>query len=104
MDSTPTALSFSRSHLFADGTANISTGGNAVVFPGAKIETECTKSTQGHDRQGDERRYHFACSHRDRSGHLITASITNEAVADLALQKGNAAWAVIKASDVMIGK
>jgi molybdopterin-binding protein len=37
-------------------------------------------------------------------GIVITASITNEAVADLALQKGNAAWAVIKASDVMIGK
>ena len=32
------------------------------------------------------------------------ASITNEAVADLALQKGDEAWAVIKASDVMIGK
>ena len=37
-------------------------------------------------------------------GVVITASITNEAVADLALQKGDAAWAVIKASDVMIGK
>jgi molybdopterin-binding protein len=37
-------------------------------------------------------------------GVVVTASITNEAVADLALQKGDAAWAVIKASDVMIGK
>jgi molybdopterin-binding protein len=37
-------------------------------------------------------------------GIIITASITNEAVADLALQKGDAAWAVIKASDVMVGK
>jgi molybdopterin-binding protein len=37
-------------------------------------------------------------------GVVITASITNEAVADLALQKGDAAWAVIKASDVMVGK
>ncbi len=37
-------------------------------------------------------------------GVVITASITNEAVTDLALQKGEAAWAVIKASDVMIGK
>ena len=37
-------------------------------------------------------------------GIVITASITNDAVADLALQKGDAAWAVIKASDVMIGK
>ena len=37
-------------------------------------------------------------------GVIITASITNEAVADLGLQKGDDAWAVIKASDVMIGK
>jgi molybdopterin-binding protein len=37
-------------------------------------------------------------------GVTVTASITNEAVADLALKKGDDAWAVIKASDVMIGK
>jgi molybdopterin-binding protein len=37
-------------------------------------------------------------------GVIITASITNEAVADLALKAGDEAWAVIKASDVMIGK
>ena len=37
-------------------------------------------------------------------GVTITSSITNEAVADLGLQKGDEAWAVIKASDVMIGK
>ena len=37
-------------------------------------------------------------------GVIITSSITNEAVADLALAKGDDAWAVIKASDVMIGK
>jgi molybdopterin-binding protein len=37
-------------------------------------------------------------------GVTITASITNEAVADLALKKGDDAWAVIKASDVMVGK
>lgn len=36
-------------------------------------------------------------------GVIVTASITNEAVADLGLQKGDDAWAVIKASDVMIG-
>ena len=33
---------------------------------------------------------------------VVTASITNEAVADLGLQKGMAASAVIKASDVMV--
>jgi len=37
-------------------------------------------------------------------GIIVTASITNEAVADLNLQAGDDAWAVIKASDVMIGK
>ena len=37
-------------------------------------------------------------------GVVVTSSITNEAVADLALQKGDDAWAVIKASDVIIGK
>ena len=37
-------------------------------------------------------------------GLIVTASITNEAVADLQLEKGDEAWAVIKASDVMIGK
>ena len=35
-------------------------------------------------------------------GTTVTASITNEAVDDLKLAKGNQAYAVIKASDVMI--
>jgi molybdopterin-binding protein len=37
------------------------------------------------------------------AGVIITASITNEAVADLGLKPGIDAWAVIKASDVMVG-
>ena len=37
-------------------------------------------------------------------GVIVTSSITNEAVADLDLKAGDDAWAVIKASDVMIGK
>jgi len=37
-------------------------------------------------------------------GTVITASITNEAVAELKLKAGDAAYAVIKASDVMVGK
>jgi molybdopterin-binding protein len=36
-------------------------------------------------------------------GVIITSAITNEAVADLNLKTGDEAWAVIKASDVMIG-
>jgi molybdopterin-binding protein len=36
-------------------------------------------------------------------GAIVTASITNEAVADLKLEKGKHAYAVAKASDVMVG-
>jgi molybdopterin-binding protein len=35
-------------------------------------------------------------------GTIVTASITNEAVDELKLQKGQQAYAVIKASDVMV--
>jgi len=37
-------------------------------------------------------------------GAIVTSAITNEAVADLGLVKGDEVWAVIKASDVMVGK
>ena len=37
-------------------------------------------------------------------GGKVVASITNEAVADLALKPGDSVFAVIKASDVMVGK
>lgn len=37
-------------------------------------------------------------------GVVVTASITNEAVDDLRLTVGDQAYAVIKASDVMVGK
>jgi molybdopterin-binding protein len=37
-------------------------------------------------------------------GSVVTASITNEAVDELALKEGDAAYAVIKASDVMVAK
>ncbi len=39
----------------------------------------------------------------DVGGTVLTASITNEAVDQLKLVKGQKAYAVIKASDVMIG-
>jgi molybdopterin-binding protein len=38
------------------------------------------------------------------AGVIVTASITNEAVTDLALNTGDNVWAVIKASDVIVGK
>ena len=36
------------------------------------------------------------------NGQIITAAITNEAVDELRLAKGKKAYAVIKASDVMV--
>ena len=38
----------------------------------------------------------------DVGGTTITASITNEAVDELALAEGQEAYAVVKASDVMV--
>jgi molybdopterin-binding protein len=38
----------------------------------------------------------------DVGGSVVTAAITNEAVDDLKLASGQSAYAVIKASDVMI--
>ena len=39
----------------------------------------------------------------DVGGNVVTASITNEAVDELGLKVGQSAYAVIKASDVMVG-
>jgi len=39
----------------------------------------------------------------DVGGSIVTASITNAAIKELGLKKGAVAYAVIKASDVMIG-
>ncbi|MFV0333594.1 MAG: molybdopterin-binding protein [Tropicimonas sp.] len=40
----------------------------------------------------------------DVGGSIVTASVTNEAVDELGLKVGDAAMAVIKATDVMVGK
>ena len=40
----------------------------------------------------------------DVNGAVVTAAITNEAVDDLQLKVGDQAYAVVKASDVMVGK
>lgn len=37
-------------------------------------------------------------------GNIITSSITAEAVKDLKLKKGDEAYAIIKASEVIVGK
>lgn len=39
----------------------------------------------------------------DVGGTTVTSAITNQAVEDLGLQVGQDAYAVVKASDVMIG-
>jgi molybdopterin-binding protein len=39
----------------------------------------------------------------DVGGQIVTAAITNEAVDELKLAAGQNAYAVIKASDVMVG-
>ena len=39
----------------------------------------------------------------DVNGIIVTAAITNDAVDELALKVGQDAYAVIKASDVMVG-
>ncbi len=39
----------------------------------------------------------------DIGGGIVTSSITNEAVDELKLSVGQSAYAVIKASDVMVG-
>lgn len=40
----------------------------------------------------------------DVNGTTVTASITNEAVDELGLKVGDEAYAVVKASDVMVAK
>jgi molybdopterin-binding protein len=39
----------------------------------------------------------------DVGGTIVTASITNEAVDELGLKAGQTAYAIVKASDVMVG-
>jgi molybdopterin-binding protein len=57
--------------------------------------------------RNDRRRHQGATTAHVRidlgGGAVVTASITNEAVDELKLKKGEKAYAVIKATDVMVG-
>ena len=39
----------------------------------------------------------------DLGGQIVTASITNEAADELKLEKGKTAYAIVKATSVMVG-
>jgi molybdopterin-binding protein len=69
---------------------------------GAADEDQRTKRAEGQDRL---RHQGQTTSHVviDVNRMTITASITNEAVDELKLAQGKDAYAVIKASDVMVG-
>jgi molybdopterin-binding protein len=47
--------------------------------------------------------HYYYPRHDRRRGTIVTSSITNEAADELKLAGGQSAYAVIKASDVMIG-
>jgi molybdopterin-binding protein len=61
-------------------------------------------SAQRQDRGGDQGQTTAHVRIDIGGGNIITSSITNEAVDDLALEVGDDALAVIKASDVMVAK
>jgi hypothetical protein len=62
-------------------------------------EAQRAQSIERPRGRGEEGRDHRACPHRHQ---ILTASITNESADDLSLAPGKTAYAVIKASSVMV--
>lgn len=73
----------------------------ALAKTGDRYENQCTQSPQGHHHRGDQGR-NTAHVRLDVGGSEVTASITNEAVDELELVAGKTAYAIVKASDVMV--
>ena len=65
-------------------------------------EDQRTQQAQRHARGGQEGRDHRA-RQIDVGGQTVTAAITNESAEELKLAAGMTVYAVIKASDVMVG-
>ena len=72
-----------------------------IESSGVRHEAERTQHPQGKDRRGKKGQT-TAHVRIDIGGVVVTASITNESVDDLKLVAGQAAYAVVKSSDVMI--
>jgi molybdopterin-binding protein len=71
---------------------------------GGAYETQRTQPAQRQDCRRDQGATTSHVKVDIGQGIIVTSAITNEAVTDLGLKKGDDAWAIIKASDVMIGK
>ena len=67
-------------------------------------KAQCTQSVEGKSGRGRKGQTTAHVRVDIGNGVIVTSSITNEAVDDLGLAKGDDVFAVIKASDVMIGK
>jgi len=77
--------------------------GMSLATNGESDEDQRTQHPQRHGRRGEEGQTTSHVRLDLGGGNVVTASITNESVDDLKLQKGQSAYAIIKATSVMIG-
>jgi len=67
-------------------------------------EAQCSQRVEGESGSGDKGRTTAHVRIEIAAGTVVTGSITNEAVDELQLKAGHAAYAVVKASDVMVAR